>query len=360
MAKGVEDTAFYRYVRLLAHNDVGGDPSRWSLGIEAFHAGNAERGARFPRQLLSASTHDTKRSHDVRARLGALASLGEEWAAEVRRWRELCAPLRSASGSNPASVGAGVGAAASGAAASGAAAAAPASGSGSPDPVEEYTIFQTVLGAWPIDADRLCAYMEKAMRERKVRTSWIEPDTAHEERVFAYCRALLELVPFREAFDPFAARVAALGELHGLRQTALRLTVPGVPDIYQGDELVALSLVDPDNRRPVGWDRRADLLAELRDGAAPMSPDARKLFLVRELLALRARRPEVFESGAYTPLDAGPDAVAFLRGEEIAVALPIREGGLDLDLLALPAGSFAPAFDPELLPGASIHVLERR
>jgi (1->4)-alpha-D-glucan 1-alpha-D-glucosylmutase len=326
MAKGVEDTAFYRYVRLLAHNDVGGDPGRWSVGIDAFHAGNAERGARFPRHLLAATTHDTKRSHDVRARLGALASLGEEWAARVRRWRELCAPLRE---------------------------------DGAPDPVEEYTILQTVLGTWPIDADRLCAYMEKAMRERKVTTNWIAPDAAHEARVFAYCRALLEFVPFREDFDPFLERTAALGELHALRQTALRLTVPGVPDIYQGDELVALSLVDPDNRRPVDWERRALLLAELREGAAPMSADARKLFLVRALLALRARRAATFDGGGYTPLDAGPDAVAFLRGAEVAVAVPIREGGLDLGLLALPDGDWRPAFDPELLPGASVHVLER-
>ena len=153
--------------------------------------------------------------------------------------------------------------------------------------------------------------------------------------------------------------MAALGELHALRQTALRLTVPGVPDIYQGDELVALSLVDPDNRRPVDWERRAQLLAELREGAAPMSADARKLFLVRALLALRARRAAAFDGGGYTPLDAGPDAVAFLRGDEVAVAVPVREGGLDLDLLALPDGDWRPAFDPELLPGASVHVLER-
>jgi (1->4)-alpha-D-glucan 1-alpha-D-glucosylmutase len=326
MAKGVEDTAFYRYVRLLAHNDVGGDPSRWSIDVATFHAGNEARAGRFPRHLLAATTHDTKRSHDVRARLGALASLGEEWAARVRRWRELCAPLRA---------------------------------DGAPDAVEEYTIFQTVLGAWPIGADRLCAYMEKAMRERKLTTSWIEPDAAHEEHVFAYCGALLELVPFREDFDAFADRVAALGELHALRQTALRLTVPGVPDVYQGDELVALSLVDPDNRRPVDWERRARLLAELREGAAPMSADTRKLFLVRALLALRARRAAAFDGGSYTPLDAGPDAVAFLRGEDVAVAMPIREGGLDVDLLALPDGDWQPAFDPELLPGASVHVLER-
>ena len=129
--------------------------------------------------------------------------------------------------------------------------------------------------------------------------------------------------------------------------------------LHQGDELVALSLVDPDNRRPVDWERRALLLAELRDGAAPMTADARKLFLVRALLALRARRAAAFDGGGYTPLDAGPDAVAFLRGDDVAVAMPIREGGLDMDLLALPDGEWRPAFDPELLPGASVHLLER-
>ena len=153
-------------------------------------------------------------------------------------------------------------------------------------------------------------------------------------------------MPFREDFDPFVERVAALGELHALRQTALRLTVPGVPDIYQGDELVALSLVDPDNRRPVDWERRAQLLAELRDGAAPMSADARKLFLVRALLALRARRAAAFDGGGYTPLDAGPDAVAFLRGDEVAVALPIREGGLDLELPRPPRRRLAAGLRP--------------
>jgi (1->4)-alpha-D-glucan 1-alpha-D-glucosylmutase len=174
----------------------------------------------------------------------------------------------------------------------------------------------------------------------------------------SYCRALYDHAPFREAFEPFAERVAILGELHSLRQTALKLTVPGVPDIYQGDELVALSLVDPDNRRPVDWARRRGLLAELGDGAAPASRDARKLWLTRELLALRSRRPEDF-AGGYTPIDAGTDAVAFLRGGDVVVAMPIREGGLDMSLLALPSGSWRPAFDAELLPGAQIHVLER-
>jgi len=321
-AKGVEDTAFYRYVRLLALCEVGGDPSRFSIDVATFHAGNAARAARFPRQLLSSQTHDTKRSGDVRARIGALAGMAEEWAAAVRDWRELCAPLRSG---------------------------------GAPDAVEELTIFQTLVGAWPIEPDRLCAYMCKALREAKRNTGWVEPDTAWEERVLAYCRGLYGHDPFLAAFKPFAARVATAGELHALRQTALKLTVPGVPDVYQGDELVALSLVDPDNRRPVDWARRRELLAALGDGTAQAGPDARKLWLIRELLALRARRPATF-AGDYKPLAAGGDAVAFQRGDDVAVALPIRGAA---PVVELGPGEWRPAFDPERLPGAGITVLER-
>jgi (1->4)-alpha-D-glucan 1-alpha-D-glucosylmutase len=323
MAKGVEDTAFYRYVRLLALNDVGGDPSRFSIDVAAFHAGNLRRAERFPRHLLATTTHDTKRSGDVRARIGALAGMAEEWAAAVRGWRELCAPLRA---------------------------------DGAPDAIEEYTIFQTLAGGWPLPAERLCAYMEKALREAKRNTSWVEPDASWEARVLAYCRGLYEHAPFLAAFEPFAARVAAVGELHALRQTALKLTVPGVPDVYQGDELVALSLVDPDNRRPVDWARRRELLAALGD---PADADERKLWLIRELLALRARRPEAFAEGSYTPLDAGPDAVAFVRGDDVVVALPIRERGLDTLALELPPGRWRPAFEADLLAGAQINVLER-
>jgi (1->4)-alpha-D-glucan 1-alpha-D-glucosylmutase len=314
MAKGVEDTAFYRYVRLLALNDVGGDPSRFSIDVATFHAGNAVRAERFPRGLLLTQTHDTKRSGDVRARIGALAGMADEWAAAVRSWRELCAPLR---------------------------------GGGAPDPIEEYTIFQTLVGAWPLEADRLVAYMEKAMREGKRNTTWVEPDADWEGRVLAYCRGLYDHAPFLDAFLPLAERVAAAGERHALRQTALKLTVPGVPDVYQGDELVALSLVDPDNRRPVDWARRRELL-----GAAPDSPDTRKLWLIRALLALRARRPDAF-AGGYAPLDVGPDAIAFLRGDDVAVAMPIRGDRVDL---ALPAGEWRPVLDGE---PAGIHVLER-
>jgi (1->4)-alpha-D-glucan 1-alpha-D-glucosylmutase len=314
MAKGVEDTAFYRYARLLALCDVGGDPSRWSISVDDFHAGNAARARRFPLQLLSSQTHDTKRSGDVRARIGVVAGMAEEWADAVRRWRSVCAPLRSG---------------------------------GAPDAVEEYTILQTLVGAWPIESERLTAYMLKALREAKRNTSWVEQDAGWEERVLGYCRALYDHAEFRADFEPFAERVARAGEQVALRQTALKLTVPGVPDVYQGDELVALSLVDPDNRRPVDWARRRELL-----GAPPTDPDTRKLWLIRELLALRARRPEAF-AAAYTPLDAGPDAVAFLRGDNVAVALPIR-GELEF---TPPAGDWATVVGPEL---AGITVLERR
>ncbi len=258
----------------------------------------------------------------MRARIGVLAGMASDWAAAVRDWRELCAPLRAG---------------------------------GAPDAVEEYTIFQTLVGAWPLEPERLCAYMCKALREAKRNTSWVEPDTGWEERVLAYCRGLYEHAPFRAAFDPFAERVAAAGELHALRQTALKLTVPGVPDVYQGDELVALALVDPDNRRPVDWTRRRELLAALHDGASPEGPDARKLWLIRELLALRARRPEAF-AGGYTPLSAGEDAIAFLRGDDVAVAIPIRG---TLPSVELPRGDWRPAFDPDLLAGTEITVLER-
>ncbi len=296
MAKGVEDTAFYRYARLLALNDVGGDPGRFGIGVDEFHRGNLERAARFPHNLLVTQTHDTKRSGDVRARIGALAGMPEEWAARVRRWFEATSTLRG------------------------------------PDPVERYFIFQTLVGAWPIEIGRLEAYMEKALREAKRTTNWIEPDTAHEERVKAFCRALYDHRPFRSDFEPFAAEVARAGDRAALGQLLLKLTVPGVPDIYQGDELLALSLVDPDNRRRVDWERRRALLDEVRRGAAP-TDETRKLWLIVRALTLRAHRPKAF-AGDYAPLAAGADAVAFLRGGAVLAAAALRpavpEGRIDV------------------------------
>jgi (1->4)-alpha-D-glucan 1-alpha-D-glucosylmutase len=299
MAKGVEDTAFYRYARLLALNDVGGDPSRFGLPAEEFHAGNLERARRFPRNLLVTQTHDTKRSGDARARIGVLAGMPGEWAARVRRWLEASSTI----------VG--------------------------PDPIERYFIFQTLVGVWPIEIERLEAYLEKALREAKRTTNWIEPDTAHEDRVKAFCRALFEHRPFLADFEPFAAEVARLGERAALGQLLLKLTVPGVPDIYQGDELLALSLVDPDNRRPVNWARRRELLEGVRRGAPP-DDETRKLWLIVRALTLRASRPDAFD-GSYTPLQAGSDAVAFLRQGVVLVAVRLRGEGGSVDV---PAGTW--------------------
>ena len=282
MAKGVEDTAFYRYNRLLALNEVGGDPSRFGISVEEFHRGCLERP---PRALLTTQTHDTKRSGDVRARIGALASMAREWAEHVCRWREL----------EP------------------------------PDWNEAYLIFQTLVGAWPLELERLEVYVEKALREAKVNTNWVEPDLAYERRVRDWCRRLYSSRAFLDELAAFAERVARVGERSALGQTLLKLTSRGVPDIYQGDELWALSLVDPDNRRPVDWDRRREALIELRAGAAP-ERDTIKLFLIERALALRARWPEAF-AGAYTPLEAGEACCAYLRGEGILAATAVRPEG---------------------------------
>ena len=299
MAKGVEDTAFYRYVRLLALNEVGGDPGRFGLSVAKFHAACANRAARFPRGLLASQTHDTKRSGDVRARIGALSQLAGQWTAAVRGWL------------------------------------APGDG---PDPIEQLLIFQTLIGAWPLPADRLASYLEKALREGKRHTNWAQQDHEYEGRVIAFARALYDSTPFRASFDPLAARVAQAGERAALGQLALKLTSPGVPDIYQGDELTCLSLVDPDNRRAVDWDERRAALAEARDGFAPP-----KLSAIVRLLDLRARRPDPF-AGAYAPVPAGEDCVAYLRGDaEVLVIVPLRGARWSIDLPAPAAGDWTDA-----------------
>jgi (1->4)-alpha-D-glucan 1-alpha-D-glucosylmutase len=277
MAKGVEDTAFYRWFRLTALNEVGGNPDRFTLSADDFHRANLEREARFPRQLLATQTHDTKRSGDVRARMVALASMADEWAAAARGWRRL------------------------------------------EDPQEDYLLWQTLVGAWPIERERLQALMEKALREAKRNTNWIEPDEGHERRVREAIAGIYEELP--PGFEEFAPRVAEEGRRISLGMTLLKLTSPGVPDLYQGDELESLNLVDPDNRRPVDFELRRRLLAGQRPA---------KLDLIQRALALRGRRV----LGRYEPLEAGPEGIAFRRGEEVVVAVGLR-GPVRL---ALPAG----------------------
>ena len=304
MAKGVEDTAFYRYARLVALNEVGGDPSRFGLTVEHFHEAGAERLAKHPLNLLVTQTHDTKRSGDARARIGALAGVAQEWATHVRQWFAMNAPLRS---------------------------------DGAPDRIEEYFIYQNMLGAWPLEDIRLEAYVEKALREAKRNTNWAEVNEDYEARVKAFCRSLYTHRPFRESFDRFAGRVAEIAEQSSLAQLLIKLTAPGVADIYQGDELVSLSLVDPDNRRPVDWDRRREALAAVKDGSAPDTPDFRKLRLIVAALDLRRRKPEAF-AGSYEPVEAGTGAIAYVRGGSVFVAAEIFPGAV----LPAPEGDWTP------------------
>jgi (1->4)-alpha-D-glucan 1-alpha-D-glucosylmutase len=303
MAKGVEDTAFYRYGRLLALNEVGGDPSRFGLPVAEFHAGSMERMERFPLTLLTTQTHDAKRSGDVRMRIAMLASMASEWSSQVERWFGLTEELRDG---------------------------------GAPDDVERYFIFQTLVGAWPIEAGRVEAYIEKALREAKRNTNWVEQNTEWEDAVRRFCRTLYSHQPFLREFEPFAARVATRGRRAALAQLVLKLTAPGIPDIYQGDELQFRALVDPDNRRPVDWRYHQALLRRLMGGSPP-APGTRKLFLTLRLLGLRARRLEPL-CGAYEPLEAGDAACAFVRGGEILVVVALRDGPAEGTLVGAPGG----------------------
>ncbi len=314
-AKGIEDTAFYRYLRLLALNEVGGDPDRFGLSVAEFHAGARRRAERFPQSLLATQTHDTKRSGDTRARIGAISELAQEWAELVHGWLELGRRL-----------------------------------GGAPPGAVQYLLFQTLAGAWPISRERLDAYLVKALREAKQETSWSAPDERFEQAALDFSHRLVTSERFRASFEPFVGRLAARGEASALGQLLLALTSPGVPAIYQGDELWCLALVDPDNRRPVDWAARRNLLAALR-AAEPLAPEARKLALIVRALELRARRPECF-AGTYTPLEAGPGVCAYARGEDVIVVVAIRPQG-DETLGAAPGGVWR-----ELLSGGE-HALGR-
>jgi (1->4)-alpha-D-glucan 1-alpha-D-glucosylmutase len=324
MAKGLEDTALYRDTRLLALDDVGRDPER-DLPLttpDAFHEAMLWRAEGWPRTMNATSTHDTKRSEDVRARIAVLSELAPEWLRELERWRRQNAPLRTMLADGEA-----------------------------PEPAMESLIYQTMLGAWPPAGaaaargafrERLRAYVLKAAREAKVRTTWLEPRRAYEEALLSFVDDCLDPArssTFLGSLDRFAHLVTRAGATNSIAQTLLKLTVPGVPDIYQGTELVDLSLADPDNRRPIDFARRIALLgamgradsrrALLRELVRDWPDDRAKLLVTAEALALRKALPAVFEEGAYLPLAAVGEraghAVAFARraGEDwVIVVVP--------------------------------------
>ncbi len=339
MAKGLEDTAAYRLNRLVCLNEVGGDPGRFGVTPESFHRAAAETLRRWPRTLLASSTHDTKRSEDVRARLALLSEVPTRWARAVRRWATMNDALRSGDW---------------------------------PDRNVEYLLYQTLVGAWPITPERLLPYLEKAVREAKVHTSWNAPNEAYEAAVRRFASGVLEDPAFRTDLERFVAPLVEPGRVNSLAATLLKLTSPGIPDVYQGTELWDLSLVDPDNRRPVDFERRRQLLQQL-DRLRPeqimrRSADGMpKLWLLRQALRVRKRYPDDFgPAGEYRPLQAsGPAAdhvVGFLRGDRVATVVPrlvLRLRGRWGDTtVQLPAGRWRNECTGDEIDGGAAQVAE--
>lgn len=338
MAKGAEDTAFYCFNRLISLNEVGGDPAHFGTSVEAFHAACATTQLHWPQTMLTTSTHDTKRSEDVRARISLLSEIPERWSDTVRRWAEYNERHRTVD---------------------------------FPDRNAEYLLYQTLVGAWPIDAERATAYMEKASREAKLYTSWTDPQPDYERALRAFVESALADQEFVADLQRFVDSLTTPGWITSLSQTLLKLTAPGVPDIYQGTEIWDLSLVDPDNRRPVDYDLRRSLLAELdsttiEDIWARRDKGLPKLWLIRQTLALRRRRPELFGPRAtYQPLAArgtkAAHVVAFVRSGEVVTVAPrlvLNLGGdhteWDDTTLELPAGRWQNELTGDTVEGGTV------
>jgi len=343
MAKAVEDTAFYRYVRLLSLNEVGGDPRRFGASPNAFHRANSERAEHHPHALLATATHDHKRGEDVRTRIDALSEMPGLWDRSIRRWNRLNELRKTTLESGPA-----------------------------PTENDEYMLYQVLVGTWPADwleadpasigegsreayIDRIETYLRKALREAKFRTSWTNPNVPYEDATLAFARDLLTLDKgdiFFAEMQGLARECAVLGAISSLAQTTLKLTVPGVPDIYQGCEFWDLSLVDPDNRRAVDYALRsrtiddmaervergesgtlsAELLRSWRDGRV-------KAYVTWRLLHLRRERPETFLDGSYEPLETSGNraehVLAFRRNDIVVVTPRLVRRASDRDGAAL-------------------------
>lgn len=319
MAKGVEDTIMYVYNRLISLNEVGSDPIEFGSSVEEVHRFNRERYVTTPHSLNATSTHDTKRGEDVRARIAVLSEMPREWEYHLKSWSRINRKRRRRIGTEYV-----------------------------PDRNDEYFLYQTLIGVWPFAdpdntfADRIKSYVVKAVREAKVHTAWIAPDTDYEEAYLAFLALILkpaEQNRFLREFLPFQRKIAFFGIFNSLSQTLIKLTAPGVPDFYQGSELWDLNLVDPDNRRPVDFDRRREILRKLRETARDRLPellaemrtapeDGRiKMFLTYRSLAARKANRVLFEDGVYIPLvvegNHQRNLFAFARNHESKWAITI-------------------------------------
>jgi (1->4)-alpha-D-glucan 1-alpha-D-glucosylmutase len=346
MAKGAEDTAFYRYNRLVSLNEVGGSPGVFGRPLADFHAGCSDAAQRSPRGMLALATHDTKRSADVRSRISLLSEIPDQWEEAVTRWMTLTD--RHAGGAGP-------------------------------DYNCRYLFLQTLVGTWPIETPRLVAYMQKASKEAKVYTSWVDPNADYDDCLTLFVRHSLSDKAFVEDLEKFLGeqRIVELGRATSLSQVALLLTCPGVPDIYQGSETWDYSLVDPDNRRPVDFTQLQETLSAVK-GKASSDADAAKLWLTARLLDHRRARPELYDGAPYEELVVeGREAnrlIAFGRGNLVVVAARHLAGldGWGDTTVELPAGTWRAVVGGEgeesnagrcrvesLLAGGSVSVMER-
>lgn len=338
MAKGVEDTAFYCFNRMIGLNEVGAAPERNGVGVDEFHAYCERMQAEHPKTMNTLETHDTKRSDDVRARLAVLTEIPGRWRAALHRWARKNQQFKTGN---------------------------------FPDRNTEYFLYQTLIGAWPISTERTTAYMEKAVREAKQQTSWTQQNKEFEDALKTFIERILDSQEFISDLEGFVAQVVLPGRINSLAQTLIKCTVPGVPDTYQGSELWDLRLVDPDNRGPVDYSLRSAILAELLAGTEVdeimrrMDDGVPKLWLLYKVLHLRRDKPEWFnEDSEYAPLSAEgakqEHLIAFRRGQSVAVLAPRWNlrlgGGFGATTVELPEGRWTNVLTDEELNGGRVRV----
>lgn len=339
MAKGVEDTTFYNYNRLISLNEVGGDPGVFGVEPEHFHELAKGRQKAYPKGMLASSTHDTKRSEDVRARIDVITEMPAEWCEALKHWADATENYRT---------------------------------NDAPDRNTQYFLFQTMLGAWPIGTDRLLPYMQKAMREAKSRTNWLTPDDEFEKAVEKYIESIYGNESFLSDFESFVQKTVLPGRINSLSQTLVKLTAPGVPDTYQGTELWDLSLVDPDNRRPVDYDLRRKLLKELQSLTADaiwnrIDEGLPKLWTIAKALELRQDTLDAFGAeGTYEPLRVAgakqKHALAFVRGGRVATVITRLPVGLAGDwngaAIEFPSGTWKDVLNGKTHKGGAVKLSE--
>jgi (1->4)-alpha-D-glucan 1-alpha-D-glucosylmutase len=332
MAKGVEDTTFYCFDRLVSCNEVGAQASLVGISADKFHEFCHYLSERWPNSMLATSTHDNKRSEDVRARISVLSEIPDRWSEALHLWSQLTAPAWK---------------------------------NRTPDRHAEYLLYQTLIGAWPISQERTFAYMLKACREAKIRTSWHEPNVGYEENIRGFVDGVFQTPDFMSSLEAFIAPLILPGRINSLSQTLIKMMVAGVPDFYQGTELWDLSLVDPDNRRPVDFELRADLLRRCRALSAQQvlrewDSGLPKIWMISRVLALRQELVADFaEQSKYQPLVAQGahlgNVLAFRRGENLIAVVPRFTLSLNGDWgdtrLSLPRGTWRNCFSGAVLAG---------